>query len=206
VTGDPVVVETFAALALRIRSRPAPVTPRLIAIDGPSGAGKSTFARRLAGTLGGPPVIEIDDFVSWGDLTSWWPRLEDQVLGPLVEGRSATYQRRDWKNDPHGDRLGEWRTLPASPIVILEGVTSSRLEIAGRLTCAVWIDAPRQLRLQRGIERDGDSMRDEWLSWLQREDAFFSDDRTRDRADVIVDGAPTARHAEHEFVCRRTPA
>ena len=205
-TGALVVIETFAALAARIRSMPAPVTPRLIAIDGPSGAGKSTFARRLARALHGPPVVEMDDFVSWGDLASWWPRLEDQVLCPLLEGRSATYQRRDWKHDPHGDRLGEWRTIPPAPLVILEGVTSSRLDVAARLTCATWIDAPRQLRLQRGVERDGESMREDWLIWIQREAVFFSDDRTCDRADVIIDGAPTAPHRpEHEFVSRSSP-
>lgn len=204
-SSTPVVIETFAALAGRIRSIPAPVTPPLIAIDGPSGAGKSTFARRLAGALDEAPIVEIDDFVSWGDLAGWWPRLEDQVLGPLIEGRSATYQRRDWKHDPQGDRLGEWRIIPATSLVILDGVTSSRLDIVGRLTCAVWIDAPRPLRLQRGIERDGDNMREEWLRWMQREDAFFNADRTRDRADLIVDGAPTVDHGEHEFVRRLPP-
>jgi len=205
--GDPVVIETFSAIAVRIQSMRAPVTPRLIAIDGPSGAGKSTFARRLANALDGPPVIEIDDFVSWGNFASWWPRLEEQVLGPLLDGRSATYQRRDWEHDPHGDRLGDWRIIPPAPLVVLEGVTSSRFEVTGRLTCAVWIDAPRELRLQRGIERDGDSMRDEWLSWMQREDAFFSADRPRDRANLIVDGAPQAPHRpEYEFVCRPSPS
>ena len=200
------MIETFAALAARIRSMPAPVTPRLIAIDGPSGAGKSTFADHLARALDGPPVVEMDDFVSWGNLASWWPRLEEQVLSPLLEGRSATYQRRDWEHNPHGDRLREWRTIPPAPLVVLEGVTSSRLEVAGRLTYAVWIDAPRQLRLQRGIERDGESMREEWLSWIQRETVFFNHDRTRDRADVIVDGAPTAPHRpEHEFLSRPSP-
>jgi uridine kinase len=194
-------IETFAALASRIREMPAPATPRLIAVDGPSGAGKSTFALRLARALGGPPIVEMDDFVSWDDLAGWWPRLERQVLHPLLEGRSAAYQRRDWARDPRGASLGEWRTIPPTPLVILEGVTSSRRDADAVLTCAIWVDAPRQSRLLRGVERDGESMRAAWLDWMEREDAFFAADRTRERADLIVNGAPAEVHdPEHEFV------
>jgi uridine kinase len=198
------VIETFAGLAVRIRSMPAPVTPRLIAVDGPSGAGKSTFAARLARALDGPPLVPMDDFVSWNNLDGWWPRLEEQVLSPLLDGRGATYQRRDWEHDPHGERLGDWRTIPPAPVVVLEGVTSSRSEVAARLACAIWVDAPPRIRLERGIARDGEDRREAWLSWIQRESVFFGDDRTRDRADVIVDGAPTAlHHPERELVMSR---
>ena len=65
------MIETFTALADRIRDNPASVTPWFVAIDGPSGAGKSTFALRLARSLGDPPVVELDDFLSWDDLTGW---------------------------------------------------------------------------------------------------------------------------------------
>ncbi len=195
-------VVTYRALAADIRSRTAPVTPRLIAIDGPSGAGKSTFARHLAQVLDEAPVVEMDDFVSWGDLDGWWPRFESQVLGPLLAGQKATFQRRDWENDPLGDELGPWRTIPSAPFVILEGVTSSRRTIADRLTLAVWIDAPFPSRLERGIARDGEHMSDLWRDWMQREDDFFAQDHTRDRAHIVVDGAPTASHTPlTEFLC-----
>jgi len=102
----PMAVMTYQALAEEIRSRPAPVLPRLVAVDGPSGAGKTTFARNLASALGAAAVVEIDDFVSWGDFAGWWPRLEQQVLGPLLGGGNAVYQQRDWSGDPLGDGLG----------------------------------------------------------------------------------------------------
>ena len=78
------MIETFAALADRHPGQARMVTPGFIAIDGPSGAGKSTFALRLARSLGDPPVAEMDDFLSWDDLTGWWPRLEQEVLRPLM--------------------------------------------------------------------------------------------------------------------------
>jgi uridine kinase len=43
---------------------------RIVGIDGPSGSGKSTVAARLA-LLGGAPIFEIDDFVSWSDFAGW---------------------------------------------------------------------------------------------------------------------------------------
>jgi hypothetical protein len=38
------------------------------------------------------------------------------------------------------------------------------------------------------VARDGEHMRDQWLAWREQEEAMFARERTRDRADVIVDG------------------
>ena len=179
--------------ALRGEILAALATVRVVAIDGPSGAGKSTFARHLAHALDDAPIIEIDDFLSWGDLDSWWPRLEDQVLRPLLDGSAAVYQQRDWDNDPLGHGLGRWRTVPPAPVVILEGLTSSRQAVADRLALAVWVDAPADLRLERGVARDGEQMRDNWIDSMRREDAFFAHDRTRERPNSAWTPPPPPR-------------
>jgi hypothetical protein len=73
--------------------------------------------------------------------------------------------------------------------------------VIDRLTTAIWIETPREMRLERGIERDGESMRPAWDRWMAEEDAFYARDRTRERADLIVDGSPTLPHdPETEFV------
>jgi hypothetical protein len=162
--------------------------PRLVAVDGPSGSGKSTLAKRLAAALDAP-LLPIDDFVTWTGFGGWWPRFDEQVVQPLLAGRDAVYQARDWEGDEFGDALGEWRTLPWAPLVVLEGVTCSRAAIAADLAVRIWVDAPPELRLRRGIERDGESHRSLWERWMAEEAAFFAADGTRDRADVIVDGA-----------------
>jgi uridine kinase len=160
---------------------------RLIGVDGPSGSGKSTFARRLAEVIGAPRV-EIDDFVAWDDFSGWWPRFEREVLRPLLAGSDARYQVRDWEGDPYGRALGPWKTVAWHPLMVIEGVTCTRRASTDLLSCRVWVEVPAELRLRRGMERDGEDHRPLWKRWMAEEEAFFRDDDTRARADVVVDG------------------
>lgn len=178
----------FGWLARELHVRQTKRDPALVGVDGPSGSGKSTFAGRLSDTFDDVAVIPLDDFVSWSDLDRWWPRLEVQVLDPLSRCVPARYQQRDWKNDPRGTSLAGWRVVEPKRVVILEGVTATRQAISDRLTLAIWVEAPQDLRLTRGVSRDGDHMRDRWVEWMQREEAFFTADGTRQRAHVIVAG------------------
>jgi uridine kinase len=193
---------TFTELGSRIRSgRTRCGAVRLVAVDGPGGAGKSVFSARLARALDDAPVIHTDDFASWDNPHGWWPRFEEQVLGPLERGEPVRYQRWDWA----AHRLGDWVEVRESDVVIVEGVSSSRAAVKDRLTMAIWIESPREMRLDRGIERDGESMRPAWDRWMAEEVAFFARDRTRQRADLIVDGSPTLSHdPEVEFVALGT--
>jgi hypothetical protein len=70
-------------LAREILARPLVHRVRLVAVDGAAGAGKSTFARSLAAALGGAPIVPIDDFLAWDDLTEFWPRGERGGVEPL---------------------------------------------------------------------------------------------------------------------------
>ena len=160
---------------------------RIIGIDGPSGSGKSTVGARVAAALDAP-LIQIDDFVSWEDFSGWWPRFQAQVLEPLLAGRAAHWQVRDWGGDEFGTSLAEWRTQPWAPIVVVEGVTCCRKAASDSLAYSIWVDAPTELRLERGITRDGESHRELWTRWMLEEDAFFRADETRERADLIVSG------------------
>ena len=49
------------------------------------------------------------------------------------------------------------------------------------------MEAPRDVRLRRGLDRDGDEQREQWLAWQRAEDAHFALHRTRERSDVLVD-------------------
>ena len=174
-----------ARIAAIVRGSNAGV--RIVGVDGPSGAGKSTIARLLAVALDAP-LVEIDDFVSWNHFADWWPRFENEVVHPLLAGRDATYQVRDWVGDEFGDRLAGWKTVRWQPMVVFEGVTCTRAAISASLACRVWVETPPDERLRRGIARDGESHRPYWERWMVQEDHFFTADGTRARADVVVAG------------------
>lgn len=182
-----------------VRRRPVDGPTRIVGVDGPSGSGKSTLARRLV-ALSGAPRVRIDDFVSWDDpltdFAAWWPRFEAQVLDPLLAAHDAVYQVRNWDGDEFGTSLAGWKTTPWAPLIIVEGVTSTRRATVGRLAYTIWVEAPRRVRLRRGLDRDGDSARyrDLWRRWMAAEDRFFPIDGARDRADLRVDAAPTEPH------------
>jgi uridine kinase len=182
-----VQVDVAAGIAAAVRDREPVNGIRVVGVDGPSGAGKSVLAARLAVLLHAP-VVEIDDFVSWDCFAGWWPRFDAQVLTPLLAGRDATYQARDW-HDWYGSSLGATKTVPWAPTVIIEGVTCTRRDTVGRLAYAAWVDAPAPLRLARGLVRDAAYPGREalWQRWMREEVAFFAADGTRERADVVVD-------------------
>jgi uridine kinase len=183
----------FVDLATWVRALPPSAgRSRLVAIDGPGGAGKSTFAERLAGALGAAPVVHTDDFASWDNQFEWWPRLQVEVIDPLRAQRPGRYQRYDWT----ARDLAEWHEVPVAPVVIVEGVGSGRRELTQVLAAIIWIETAAEVRLQRGIERDGEELREFWNQWIAGETAHYAKDGTRDRADVIVDGNPRQQPAE----------
>jgi hypothetical protein len=73
--------------------------------------------------------------------------------------------------------------------VVIEGVTCTRRATMGRLAYAIWVEAPADLRLSRGLARDGaqPGAPELWARWMAEEEAFFTEDQTRARADAIVD-------------------
>jgi cytidylate kinase len=50
----------------------------------------------------------------------------------------------------------------------------------------IWLEADRDERFRRGIERDGEAYLPHWQRWAAREDAHFKSDGTRDRAELVV--------------------
>jgi uridine kinase/glycosidase len=185
------VIVRYEDLGSEIHKRPARLgSVRLVAIDGPGGAGKSAFAKPLARALGGAPIVQTDDFASWEDPLGWWPRLEAGVLDPLSRGRIARYRAYDWATRKPGPR----RVIGPTDVLILEGVSSARAAVTDRLTYSIWVEAPADVRLRRGLERDGEAARPQWERWMAEEDAFYAKDPVRNRADVIVDGDPLLPH------------
>ncbi len=182
----------LADLAARAAAAPPSLGhTRLVCVDGPSGSGKTVLAERLAAGLGGCPVVHMDDlYPGWDGLAAAVPLLVAQIMEPLAAGRAATYRRYDW--DAGG--YAEEHTVPAADALVVEGVGCGARNPAAYACLLVWVEAPHAVRLARGLARDGEAYRPHWQRWAVQEEALFADERTRERADVRVDGAPVAPH------------
>jgi len=159
------------------------ISTRIVAVDGPGGAGKSSLAEWLAHRLGGVPTIHTDDFASWEDPLGWWPRLLDEVLEPLAAGRAAEFVPTSWDGRPR-DRV----VVQPADFAILEGVSSLRIAFRPFLSYSIWVETPREVRLARGVARDGESMRGQWDEWMAAEDRYVEDERPAQHADLILPG------------------
>ena len=171
---------------------PRPQSTTLVGIDGRGGAGKSSLADALAALDSAVTVVRMDDFYTPEPRRDEigasidWRRVIEQVVGPLTRERPGRYQRFDW--DDH--RLEEWHDVAVGGIVILDGVYSTRRELAGYLSYRIWVEVPRAVGMERGIARDGETSRPWWENeWMPDEDRYVEDQRPADSADLIVDGS-----------------
>lgn len=169
----------------------------LVGIDGRGASGKSTLARALESAADDLDIVEFDDFYRpsaehrarpdseiGGNFD--WRRLRDQVLAPLDRDEPGEYQRYDWPSDT----LADWHSVPVGGVVLVEGNFSTRAELIDFYDYTVWIDAPRELRLERGVRRGGENTRDRWLTeWMPEEDAYVSAENPAGRVNLALDGA-----------------
>jgi uridine kinase len=107
------------------------------------------------------------------------------VLDPLLHDQPARYQRHDWEEA----QLMEWHEVPVGGVVVVEGVAALDRRLREAYDLKIWVEAPREVCLRRGLERDGEGARQLWLDWFAKEDAYWAEQRPREAADVIVDGS-----------------
>jgi uridine kinase len=175
--------EAVAEVARVAAARPGQTL--LVGVDGRGGSGKSTLAGAIAEAVPGAVVVHVDDFA--GPLVpEWdWPRLREQVLDPLLSGRAARYQRWEWNRD----QPAEWLDVPTGQLVVIEGVSATRCELAAPWALQIWVEAPRSVRVQRALARDGAAMLRHWLEvWMPSEEAYIDRERPQERVDLIVSG------------------
>jgi uridine kinase len=204
---DPVGVVSFDALVDRVKAGPPGLgATRLICVDGPAGSGKTTVAERLAttATRRGLTVLllHMDDlYDGWDGAVRGFGLLRDHVLARIAAGQEGRYRRYDW----HAGTYAERHTVPAGlDVLIVEGVTSADRGVEPWPSLRIWVETSNAFRLDRGIERDGEALRDRWLDWMRWERDHFAEQGTRSRADLVVDGAPTVPHdPETEIVVTR---
>jgi len=188
----------FEQLISSINLIPKKQSTLLIGVDGCGGAGKSTLANKLKDKCSNVTVVHMDDFyLPTSQIIKLspekkpigadfdWKRVLNQVLKPISQNQEGQYQRYDWEKDD----LAEWHTVPIGGIVIVEGVYSIREELVNKYDFTIWVNCPREIRLLRGLERDGEVSRDMWENnWMISEDIYVNEHKPYGRADLVVNG------------------
>ena len=156
---------------------------RVICIDGPAGSGKTTLGRLVARATGG-------QLISTDDLMDGWEGVDEvahqllRVYEALEAGEPATYERYDWV-------LGRYEeTVPVAPAdwLVVEGVSCGAEALAAYPTVLVWVEVPDDLRLARGLARDGADLEPRWRQFMDGEREWLALEGIEERADVLVDG------------------
>jgi uridine kinase len=171
----------------------------LVCIDGCGASGKSTVAAGLAAACDEVQVVHVDDFYRpsadryagalverpvAGDFDL--ERLRAEVLLPLRSGLPANHHVYDWATD----RVGAHAVRVSQAIVVVEGVYSSSAALAGLFDFSIWVECPRELRLARGLARDGEAARSRWVQdWMRGEDQYLEREQPHERAALVCDGS-----------------
>ena len=167
----------------RVLAAPPTLGPgRLVCIDGPAGSGKTTLAGAVAAAAPEAYVVHCDELLEgWAGLPGLAATVVE-LLRPLAAGAASRWTRWDW-------HAGEWaESHPVEPggLLVLEGVGSWSPAIADLVGALVWVEAGQDVRLDRGMARDGQRMQQHWLRWQVAEGDLHRAHGTREHADVVM--------------------
>lgn len=188
---------TFRQLAQQIIKLPSKHHQKLIAIDGGGGSGKTTFSEILQKEIAGSFIIEIDDFYKPSQLrvpvapteiinpNMDWDRFKKLVLEAVANSQPISYQLYD---KSAGTLSGEVISVPPDATIILEGVWALQEAFVNFYDYRIWLEAPAVTRLQRGLLRDGEGMRQVWeKEWIPIDENYRETQKPQLQADCIVD-------------------
>ena len=151
----------------------------LVGIGGHGAAGKTTLARMIPAAQ----IVSTDEF--WDGKEFEIGRIAREVVVPLSRGLSARFSSYDWAA---GERRG-LRTVEPTGVVVVEGVCALHRMLRDAYAVRVWVEASYEVRLARGVARDGEEARRTWTEvWMPSEDRYVERDDPVACAHLVVDG------------------
>ncbi len=167
-----------------------------VAISGLGGSGKTTLTQRLERAIPDARIIYVDDFYKTeeerGELHSSqtvisncfdWDRIED-VIRLFQEGRAVCYQKYNWEKNIRE----AWVEMYPKSITILEGIYCLQDRFLPYYDLAVWVDAPRDIRLDRIRKRDPEWKHAWHTVWMDQDDRYLEKESPQKKANIIYSG------------------
>ncbi|MEP7764844.1 AAA family ATPase [Sanguibacter sp. 25GB23B1] len=162
---------------------------RLVCIDGPAGSGKTTLAAQLVEALPAT-VVHMDDlYAGWTGLDAGVDQLLTAVLAPLARGESGAYRRYDWSADEYAETV----CVKPTAVLVVEGCGSASTGTDAYLPWIIWVEAPDDVRLARGLARDGADALAHWRGFMAQERVHYAANGTERRSHVRLDGTGRLR-------------
>lgn len=163
----------------------------LVSIDGPCGSGKTTLSETLSASFGWQ-IIHMDDYyLPWKQRPDDWQeriagnmdlaRIEEELLEPLSENKSARYRVYDCRNDV----FTKSSAIPARGIIAVEGNYSQLPRLRRYFRRSVYVTLPRSLRLQRLKAREGSYYAVFEKVWEPLDQRYQRTMRIREQADIL---------------------
>lgn len=168
----------------------------IVLIDGRAASGKSSLAAALKNQLfkeleQAPRLIHMDDlYPGWEGLIAGSHYLNQQILQPLKQGKTASWQLWDWEQAQRGksDEPGNgWREFAGGTPLIVEGCGSLSRVSSELADYRVWIETEKQVRQQRWLDRDGEKFNEFWHIWAAQEDEFYQQEKSTQLADLVIE-------------------
>ena len=152
----------------------------LVGIGGHGASGKTTLAHLIPDAQ----VVATDEF--WDGAEFELSRLRTEMLEPILAGERAEYHAFSWARQAP---LAKPRVVLPDGVIVIEGVCALHVLLRDAYDLRVWVEAPRELRLERAIARDGEGARRLWEEqWMPNEERYVQRDDPISAADLVVAG------------------
>jgi hypothetical protein len=137
------------------RTRLAAERPLIVAVDGRSSSGKTTLASRVAEAVPASVVVHTDD-IAWFHSRFGWADLAEHLLEKVRTRDALSFRPPAWIER---GREGAIVVPRGIQLLLLEGVGSSRQELAHLLDARLWVQTD-----QTEIDRRNDARRGRGLA------------------------------------------
>lgn len=170
--------------------------PFIIAIDGNCASGKTTLSALLHMYFD-CNVIPMDDFFLPRELRTsdrlaqpggniHYERFAKEIMEPLQKGAAISYRPFDCSTMDYRNKI----SLPAKPLVIVEGSYSMHPMLQKLYDYTVFLSCPYEQQLERIRIRNGEEMLKNFIEkWIPMENAYFNAFHIKEKCDFIIETA-----------------